>query len=103
VIQTAAPQQEAAGFGAGSAAFLGALTLLLLPGSKRRRRFLANLSLVLLTIAASIGMTGCASPKPITGGTPPGVYSVSVTATAPGGATALTHSAVVTLTVKSLF
>jgi hypothetical protein len=106
-IQTAAPHQAGAGsesgFVSGSTAVLGALTLLLLPGWKRRRRFLAGLSVVLLAIGVGMGMAGCGSPNPITGGTPPGTYQVAVTATAAGAGTALTHSAVVTLTVKSLF
>jgi hypothetical protein len=103
VIQTAAPHKAVAGPVSGSAVFLGALTLLLLPGWRRRRGFLAALSVVLLALGLAIGMGGCGSPNPITGGTPPGAYQVAVTATAAGPATALTHSAVVTLTVKSLF
>jgi Big-like domain-containing protein len=101
VIQTAAPHKTAAG--SGSAALLGALTLLLLPGRRVRRRFLAGLSVSVLAVVAGMAMAGCGSPTPITGGTPPGTYQVAVTATATGDSTALTHSAVVTLTVKSLF
>jgi hypothetical protein len=48
-------------------------------------------------------ITGCGAPSPIADGTPPGTYQVGVTATPTGGGTPLTHSAVVTLTVKSLF
>jgi len=48
-------------------------------------------------------VAGCGSPNPITGGTPPGTYQVAVTATAGTGGSTLTHSSVVTLTVKSLF
>jgi hypothetical protein len=107
VIQTTAPHKagvdSASGSASGSAAVLGALTLLLVPGRKRRRGLLGGLSLVLLAIGLGMGTAGCGSPSPITGGTPPGTYQVAVTATAPGGSTALTHSAVVTLTVKSLF
>ena len=107
VIQTAAAQKAEAGSvsGAvsGSGAVLAALTFLLLPGWRRRRRFLAGLSAVLLAIGVGMGLSGCGSPNPITGGTPPGTYQVAVTATAPGAGTALTHSAQVTLTVKSLF
>jgi uncharacterized protein YceK len=82
---------------------MGALTLLLLPAWRRRRGLLAGLSSLFLVIAFGIGISGCGSVKPITGGTPPGTYQVAVTATATGDSTALTHSAVVTLTVKSLF
>jgi hypothetical protein len=102
VIQTAAPHEAGAGSVSGSAGVLGALTLLLLPGLRRRRGLLAGLTAVLLAIGVGMGMAGCGSPK-ITGGTPPGTYQVAVTATTTGTGTALTHSAVVTLTVKSLF
>jgi len=102
VIQTSAPQQAGTGSVSSSAALFGALTLLLLPGWRRRRSFLARVSAVLLALAVGIGMTGCATPS-ITGGTPPGAYQVAVTAATTGPATALAHSAVVTLTVKSLF
>lgn len=102
VIQTAAPHEAGAGSVSGSAGVLGALMLLLLPGLRRRRGLLAGLTAVLLAIGVGMGMAGCGSPK-ITGGTPPGTYQVAVTATTTGTGTALTHSAVVTLTVISLF
>jgi hypothetical protein len=101
VIQTAAPHKAQAV--SVSATALGVLTLLLLPGWRRRRRFLAGLSAVLLAVGVGMGMAGCGSPNPITGGTPPGTYPIAVTATAAGAGTALSHSAVVNLTVKSLF
>jgi hypothetical protein len=101
VIQTAAPKAAAAV--PVSAAVFGALTLLLLPGWRRRRRFLARLSAVLLAFGVGMGMSGCGSPGPIIDGTPPGAYQVAVTATTTGTGTTLAHSAVVTLTVKSLF
>ena len=110
VIQTTAPAQNGgvsgsvAGSGAmaGSGALLGVLAFLL-PGWRRRRRWLAGLSILLLAIAVGTGMTGCSGPGPVTGGTPVGTYQVAVTATAGTGSTALTHSSVVTLTVNSLF
>jgi hypothetical protein len=103
VIQTVAPHETGAASVSASAAVLGALTLLLLPGWRRRRGFLAGLSAVLLAIGVAMGMAGCGSVNPITGGTPPGTYQVSVTATTTGTGTALAHSAVVTITVNSLF
>jgi hypothetical protein len=103
VIQTAAPHKAGAGSVSGSAAVLGALALLLLPGWRRRRSLLAGLSVVLLAVGVGMGMAGCGAPDSITGGTSPGTYQVAVTATAAGSGTALTHSAIVTLTVKSLF
>jgi MYXO-CTERM domain-containing protein len=101
VIQTSAPHQASSV--STSAAVLGALSLLLLPGWRRRRHFLAGFSLILLAVAAAMGMAACGSPNPITGGTPPGAYKVAVTATTAGAGPALTHAAVFTLTVKSLF
>ncbi len=103
VIQTAAPHKSEAGSISVSAAVLGALTLLLLPGWHRRRGSMAGLFAVLLAVGVAFGMAGCGSPNPISGETPPGIYQVAVTATASGTGTTLTHSAIVTLTVKSLF
>jgi hypothetical protein len=103
VIQTAAPHKTGAGYISGPVALLGALTLLLLPGRKRRRGFLTGLSLLLLVAAIGMGLAGCGSPAPITDGTPPGTYQIAVTATTTGSGTVLTHSSTVTLTVKSLF
>ena len=101
-IQTAAPH-KAGSKSASAAVALGAFALLLVPGWKRRRSLLAGLSGVLLAVGLGVGMTGCASVSPITGGTPPGTYQVAVTAATTGAGTGLAHSAVVTLTVKSLF
>jgi hypothetical protein len=96
VIQTAAPHKAAVASGSA----LGILLLLLLP--KRRRCFLARFSAVLLAVCLAIGIAGCGASQ-ITGGTPPGTYQVGITASTVGTGTNLTHSAVVTLTVKSLF
>jgi large repetitive protein len=99
VIQTAAPHEATAA----SVSVLGVLTLLLLPARRRRRRFLARLCAVLLAVGVALGMTGCGALNPIDGGTPPGTYQVAVTATTARTGTTLTHSAVITLTVQSLF
>jgi hypothetical protein len=104
VIQTAAPHQvQSAGFVSGIGTMLAALTLLLLPRRSRRRAFLGRLFAVLLALGVAIGISGCGSVIPITGGTPPGTYQVAVTATTTAPGPTLAHSAVVTLTVKSLF
>jgi hypothetical protein len=103
VIQTSAPQKAGTGSTPTFAGVLGAIALLLLPGWKRRRRFLAGFSVMLLAVCVGIGIDGCASPNSISGGTPPGTYRVAVTATVPGATTGLSHSSVITLTVKSLF
>jgi hypothetical protein len=103
VIQTTAPHRAATARVSGAAAILGALILLLLPGWRRRRGILLGLSLLLLAVGVPLAITGCASTNPITGGTPPGIYQVSVAASTTGTGTTITHSSVVTLSVKSLF
>jgi len=103
-IQTAAPQHAAVdssghfpwvrSIGAGLA-----MALLVLPFRLRRSRFLMA-ALLMVGLGA---VTGCGA-GPVTGGTPPGVYNISVNATyAPNGQALVVQSAVVKLTVKSLF
>lgn len=99
IIQTTAPHETTAA----SLSVMGMLALLLLPGWKHRRRLLARLGIALLAIGIGTAIQGCASTTPITGGTPPNTYQVAVTATTSGPGAPLAHSAVVTLTVKSLF
>ena len=99
VIQTAAPQNEAAA----PAGVISIIAFLLLPGWKRRRRFLARLCVLLLVIYAGAGMSGCGSVNSIAGGTPSGTYQIAVTATTSGPGPVIAHSSVVTLRVKSLF
>jgi len=98
VIRTAAPAKSAA-----VVSVLASLILLLLPGWRRGRGFAVRLCIVLLVLGTGMGMAGCGAPTPIAGGTPPGTYRISVTATTAGSGTSLAHSAVVTMTVRSLF
>ncbi len=98
VIQTSAPQHSAAA----SLSILGMLTLLFLPGWKRRSGFV-RLGVLLFVLGAAASLSGCASADAITGGTPPGKYHVAVTASTTRPGAPLVHSADVTLTVKSLF
>ena len=102
VIQTAAPHETEAASASRSVLALGALIVFLLPGW-RRRRLLAWLPVMVMASVIAMGMTGCGSPNPLSGGTPPGTYQVSVTATTTGTGSTLEHSDVVTVTVKSLF
>ncbi len=75
------------------------MALLVLPFRLRRSRFLMA-ALLMVGLGA---VTGCGA-GPVTGGTPPGVYNISVNATyAPNGQALVVQSAVVKLTVKSLF
>ena len=105
ILQTSAPHKTAAtstsAVGRGLA--LSALAFLLIPGLRRRRRFLSASSAALLTITFAFGLSGCSSTHPIAGGTPPGTYQVAVAAATKGSGNNLTHSATVSLFVKSLF
>lgn len=99
VIQTAAPAKATSA----SISILAALLLLLLPGWRRARGALARLCVLWLAFVIVLGTVGCGSKSSIAGGTPSGTYQVAVTATTAATGTPLAHSAVVTLTVKSLF
>jgi uncharacterized protein len=90
VVQTTAPAKAAAAFG-----FAGVL-LLLLP-LRKRGRWLA--AIVVLGALNGCGSSGGS----LTGGTPAGSYTVSVTGTAIDGSITLTHTATTSLKVKSLF
>lgn len=83
---------------------LAGLFLLIIPGRLRRYRrgwplFLAIFAL----LATGTAITGCSSPGPLTGGTPAGTQTITVTGIATNGVQSLTHTANVTLNVKSLF
>jgi Bacterial Ig-like domain (group 3)/FG-GAP-like repeat/FG-GAP repeat len=102
-IQTSFPHQvNATGVSwliSGSGA-LTSLALLVLPRRLRRRAILLSL----LTLAIVTGaISGCGTTGPITGGTPPGTYNVTIAATASQSGQTLSHSATVKLAVKSLF
>jgi hypothetical protein len=103
VIQTSSPHGIHTSATAKIARVPGVLAFVVLLGFRRRRSLLAKMLgmfLVAGVLFAAAGMlTGCGSPTD-TGGTPPGVYQVAVTATTTGSGTVLTHSAPVTLTVK---
>jgi Bacterial Ig-like domain (group 3) len=79
---------------------LTSLALLVLPRRLRRSRIL--LSLVAFAILTGT-IFACGSPGPIAGGTPPGTYTVQVTATASQAGQILSHSTAIKLTVKPPF
>lgn len=83
---------------AGAGAAVG-LALCFLPKKLRRRAFF--LGSVLMAFLA-IG-SGCSAPRKISGGTTPGTYTVTVTASVDEAGYTVSHSANITLTVKSLF
>jgi Bacterial Ig-like domain (group 3) len=82
----------------GTAGALACLLFFLAPRRKRRGLLL----LILFGIAAST-FSACSNPVPLTGGTPPGTYTVTVTAQTSNAGQTLAHTAVLKLTVKSLF
>jgi hypothetical protein len=98
LLQTTAPQKTATNLkSAGAAAALAAIfAIFLLP---RRRPFVW----FALIVVAFLGFSGCGSPPQIAGGTPPGVYTITVTAQTSASGPLLQHSTNLTLTVKSLF
>ena len=104
-IQTTLPHRVQASAAAGIARIPGVLAFVIMLGWRRRRGLLAKMLAVFLAadvLFAAAGMlAGCGSPPGVTGGTPPGVYQVAVTATTTGSGTALTHSVPLALTVKS--
>ncbi|GGG91861.1 Ig-like domain repeat protein [Silvibacterium dinghuense] len=105
-IATTAPSQSSAGIatlsGRGLLATCLALLMLLLPWHARRtvRGLLIALAGVLLTTAC---MSGCGSSGTLTGGTPAGTYTITVTGTAVDGSVTTTKTATTTLIVKSMF
>ena len=108
VIQTSAPKQIAAAAATDNSPWpkrfrwgLSALGLFFFPFRRRYSRLQRILPAFILAVLLG-AMSGCGAPAD-TGGTPPGVYNVSVTSTFSGYGATLTHSAPFTLTVKSLF
>ncbi len=83
---------------------LAGLFLLIIPRRLRRSRKGWPLFLVILAIlAAGAAITGCSAPGPLSGATPLGAQTITVTGIATNGAQSLTHTANVTLNVNSLF
>jgi hypothetical protein len=83
-------------------AALAGLFLLFIPRLRRGSRWPVVL-MILAAFVAGAAMAGCGAPGPLTGGTPVGTQTVSVTGTATNGSQTLTHATTVTLNVNSLF
>jgi hypothetical protein len=78
---------------------LAGLFLLIIPS--RLRRSLKGWPLFLLILA--LLAAGCSTSGPLTGSTPVGPQTITITGTATNGSQTLTHTANVTLIVNSLF
>ena len=66
------------------------------------RRYRLSGGVVALLLFAGLGViAGCGSPMPVTGGTPPGFYGVSVTGTATSGGDTVSSTTSFAITVKS--
>jgi hypothetical protein len=101
-IQSTAPQQSSstAKLERGGGALLAGLLVFCLPRRWRRRSgWMAQLLIGLVMSTLS----GCGGSGTLTGGTPAGSYTVTVTGTSSVAAVTITESATTTLTVKSLF
>jgi hypothetical protein len=98
VVKTSAPHKDSTAVATpASVAVLAGIFGFFLP---RRRRLLWSLMLVLLAAV----LPGCGAPSQISGGTPPGVYTITVKAhTAAAAGPQLSHSINLKLTVNSLF
>jgi hypothetical protein len=103
VIQTSAPHKIVSAGLSGTfpwqaAEATSALALLLLPMHLRGRKTLG----AVLGVISLLGLSGCGA-GPITGGTPTGVYNITVTGYFSQSGQTVVHSSTVQLIVKSLF
>jgi hypothetical protein len=106
-VQTRAPGKAARASALSSkigVPMLAGFLLLFIPRRLRRSRnnwtmFLA----LLLSIALGAALAGCSAPGSLTGGTPVGVHTLTVTGVSTNGSQTITHETTVLLNVKSLF
>jgi hypothetical protein len=61
------------------------------------------LLLIFALLAVGAAMAGCSAPGLLTGGTPVGAQTITLTGAATNGSQTLTHATTMTLNVKSLF
>ncbi len=102
VVQTSAPRPASSAsvlFTKARIPLLAGLFLLILPSRLRRYRNGWPMFLLILTLLA----VGCSSPGQLTGSTPVGKQTITVTGIATNGPQTLTHTVNVTLNVNSLF
>jgi Bacterial Ig-like domain (group 3)/FG-GAP-like repeat len=102
-VHTTAPKADSSAsvVRAGAGAALACLFLCLVP---RRRHKAPLLFLIVTALAVSAtALSGCSGPQMLTGGTPVGPQTVTVSATMTDQSQQFTQNATLTLTVKSLF
>jgi hypothetical protein len=83
---------------------LASFLLLFIP--RRLRPYRNGWSIFLVLLASTVllaAMSGCGGPSSLTGGTPVGTQTVTITGMATNGSQTLTHTTSVTLNVRSLF
>jgi N-acetylneuraminic acid mutarotase len=106
-VQTDAPRQTLAASAVAAKAGIPVLaTFFLIFTPRRFRRLGTKWTLfpgLLLSVFLGIAITGCGGPSPITGGTPVGAQTVTVTGVATSGSQSLRHAVTVRLHVKPLF
>jgi hypothetical protein len=107
VIQTTAPSKATTASsvlptGSKILSVLAVIALLLMPKYLRRRSAWMVALIVSAAVAVST-LSGCCVTSTATGGTPAGTYTITLTGIATDGSLDITHTATVTLKVKSLF
>jgi hypothetical protein len=107
VVQTSAPRPASSAsvlFAKARIPLLAGLFLLIIPS--RLRRSLKGWPMFLLIfalLAATTSVAACSSPGQLTGSTPVGPQTITISGIATNGVQSLTHTANVTLNVNSLF
>jgi hypothetical protein len=102
-VHTTAPKADSSAsvVRAGAGAALACLFLFFVPRRRRKAPLLFLIVAALAVSAAALG--GCSGPQTLTGGTPVGPQTVTVSATMTDQSQQFTQNATLTLNVKSLF
>ncbi len=111
VVQTSAPSpptSAASTFASplrryGPAVFAGILLLFLPKRLRRNRRIWMGCLIIGTLFTLSFFTNGCSGPRRLAGGTPVGTHTITMAGTMTNNSQTLTHTASVTLNVKSLF